>query len=98
MLMKKTLTLAIALAATLSLQAQNRSDLPDLSTIISSQPEGTLHKDVNHYFEGCYVYPSDGAIYDYFADGCVADLVEADDGSLYIKNPFGFFSVDDAEV
>ena len=58
MLMKKTLTLAIALAATLSLQAQNRSDLPDLSTIISSQPEGTLHKDVNHYFEGCYVYPS----------------------------------------
>lgn len=98
MLMKKTLTLAIALAATLSLQAQNRSDLPDLSTIISSQPEGTLHKDVNHYFEGCYVYPSDGSIYDYFADGCVADLVEADDGSLYIKNPFGFFSVDDAEV
>lgn len=98
MLMKKTLTLAIALAATLSLQAQNRSDLPGLSTIISSQPEGTLHKDVNHYFEGCYVYPSDGAIYDYFADGCVADLVEADDGSLYIKNPFGFFSVDDAEV
>lgn len=77
MLMKKTLTLAIALAATLSLQAQNRSDLPDLSTIISSQPEGTLHKDVNHYFEGCYVYPSDGSIYDYFADGCVADLVEA---------------------
>lgn len=98
MLMKKTLTLAIALAATLSLQAQNRSDLPGLSTIISSQPEGTLLKDVNHYFEGCYVYPSDGAIYDYFADGCVADLVEADDGSLYIKNPFGFFSVDDAEV
>lgn len=98
MLMKKTLTLAIALAATLSLQAQNRSDLPGLSTIISSQPEGTLHKDVNHYFEGCYVYPSDGAIYDYFADGCVADLVEANDGSLYIKNPFGFFSVDDAEV
>ena len=33
---------AIALAATLSLQAQNRSDLPGLSTIISSQPEGTL--------------------------------------------------------
>ena len=35
--------------------------LPGLSSIISSQPEGTLYKDLNHYFEGCYA-SSDGYI------------------------------------
>ena len=28
------------------------AELPGLSSIISSQPEGTLYKDLNHYFEG----------------------------------------------
>lgn len=96
--MSKIFTLALALVAAAPLQAQVGSDLPDVSSIISSRPDGTLYKDVNHYFEGCYVYQEDGGIYDYFGDGYVSDLVEGTDGSLYIKNPFGFLSVDDAEI
>ena len=60
-----------------------------MADIIKTQPEGTLHKDLNHYFEGAYVNKSDGYIYDHLGDGYVSDIVEAADGSLYIKNPFG---------
>lgn len=70
--------------------------LPGLSSIISSQPEGTLYKDLNHYFEGCYA-SSDGYIYDYLGDGYVSDIVEDSEGNLYIKNPFGFLNMD-AEI
>ena len=86
--MKKIFTLAFVVLATMSASAQS---LPGLSDIITKQPEGTLTKDVNHYFEGAYVNESDGYIYDYLGDGYTSDLVEAADGSLYIKNPFGFF-------
>ena len=70
--------------------------LPGLSSIISSQPEGTLYKDLNHYFEGCYT-SSDELIYDYLGDGYVSDIVEDSEGNLYIKNPFGFLNMD-AEI
>ena len=70
--------------------------LPGLSSIISSQPEGTLYKDLNHYFEGCYTN-SDELIYDYLGDGYVSDIVEDSEGNLYIKNPFGFLNMD-AEI
>ena len=72
------------------------AELPGLSSIISSQPEGTLYKDLNHYFEGCYA-SSDGYIYDYLGDGYVSDIVEDSEGNLYIKNPFGFLNMD-AEI
>lgn len=72
------------------------TSLPGLSSIISSQPEGTLYKDLNHYFEGCYTN-SDELIYDYLGDGYVSDIVEDSEGNLYIKNPFGFLNMD-AEI
>ena len=72
------------------------AELPGLSSIISSQPDGTLYKDLNHYFEGCYA-SSDGYIYDYLGDGYVSDIVEDSEGNLYIKNPFGFLNMD-AEI
>lgn len=72
------------------------AELPGLSSIISSQPEGALYKDLNHYFEGCYA-SSDGYIYDYLGDGYVSDIVEDSEGNLYIKNPFGFLNMD-AEI
>lgn len=110
--MKKFYTLAVLtlaalpLAAQVSLShrssaikadvAQRAASLPGLSDIISEQPEGTLYKDLNHYFEGCYV-SSDEMVYDYLGDGYVSDIVEGDDGSLYIKNPFGFLGLDNKE-
>ena len=73
------------------------ANLPGLGDIISSQPEGTVYSDLNHYFEGCYV-SDDGYVYDYLGDGYVSDIVQGADGCLYIKNPFGFFNSDDQEV
>lgn len=93
--MKKIFTLLAVAFATIGASAQT---LPGLADIIKTQPEGTLHKDLNHYFEGAYVNKSDGYIYDHLGDGYVSDIVEAADGSLYIKNPFGFFPYGDIWV
>ena len=93
--MKKIFTLLAVAFATIGASAQT---LPGLSDIIKTQPEGTLHKDLNHYFEGAYVNKSDGLIYDHLGDGYVSDIVEAADGNLYIKNPFGFFPYGDIWV
>lgn len=112
--MYKIFTLALATLSSLQLSAQvarphksasrqakvvaKAADLPGKATIISSQPEGTVYKNLSHYFEGTYVNSTDNGIYEYLGDGYVDDIVKAEDGSLYIKNPFGFFNVDDAEV
>lgn len=90
--MKKIFTLLAVAFATIGASAQT---LPGLADIIKTQPEGTLHKDLNHYFEGAYVNKTDNFIYDHLGDGYVSDIVEAADGSLYIKNPFGFFPYGD---
>ena len=74
------------------------SELPGVADIIKKQPEGTVYSNLNHYFEGAYVNSTDYGIYDYLGDGYVTTVVKGDDGSLYIKDPFGFFHVDDAEV
>lgn len=62
--MKKILTLLAVAFATIGASAQT---LPGLADIIKTQPEGTFHKDLNHYFEGAYVNKSDGFIYDHLA-------------------------------
>lgn len=93
--MKKIFTLLAVAFATLGASAQT---LPGLDDIIKTQPEGTLHKDLNHYFEGAYVNATDNLIYDHLGDGYLSDIVEAADGSLYIKNPFGFFTHGDIWV
>ena len=49
--MKKIFTLLAVAFATIGASAQ---PLPGLADIIKTQPEGTLHKDLNHYFEGAY--------------------------------------------
>ncbi len=59
--MKKIFTLLAVAFATIGASAQT---LPGLADIIKTQPEGTLHKDLNHYFEGAYVNNTDGYIYD----------------------------------
>lgn len=113
MSMKKFYTLALVSVMALPLAAQTTSlhrlspilsgnimraeSLPGLSDIISEQPEGTLYKDLNHYFEGCYV-SSDNYVYDYLGDGYVSDIVKGDDGCLYIKNPFGFLGLEKNEA
>lgn len=66
--MKKIFTLLAVAFATIGASAQT---LPSLADIIKTQPEGTLHKDLNHYFEGAYVNKSDGFIYDHLGDGHV---------------------------
>lgn len=78
--------------ATAPRAARQPQRLPGLGDIISEQPEGELTKDAEHYFEGFYVAPDDQLIYDYLGDGYAADLVRAQDGTIYIKNPFGFFN------
>lgn len=93
--MKKIFTLLAVAFATLGASAQT---LPGLDDVIKTQPEGTLHKDLNHYFEGAYVNATDNLIYDHLGDGYLSDIVEAADGSLYIKNPFGFFTHGDIWV
>lgn len=90
--MKKIFTLVIAALGAVGATAQT---LPGLSDIITEQPEGTLYKDVNHYFEGAYTSGADYLVYDYLGDGYLSDIVKADDGSLFIKNPFGFFQYGD---
>ena len=76
--MKKIFTLLAVAFATLSASAQT---LPGLDDIIKTQPEGTLHKDLNHYFEGAYVNATDNLIYDHLGDGYLSDIVEAADGA-----------------
>ncbi len=62
------------------------------SMLITEQPEGTLYKDMYTYangFESMW-----GMIYEAKKDGCTKDVVVADDGSFYIKNPISFMTTD----
>ncbi len=64
----------------------------DASTLITEQPEGTLYKNMYTYangFESMW-----GMIYEAKKDGTVKDIVVADDGSVYIKNPISFMNTD----
>lgn len=76
--MKKAYTLAIAAALSLAANAQQ-------SGMITSQPEGKLYKNMYSYSTG-FVSMS-GLIMEAFSDGSTKDMVIADDGTFYLKNP-----------
>lgn len=90
---KESVTNTISSKATdgfLNLQAQSNaglvataSDMP--TTVITEQPEGVLHKNMYGISQGFLPY------YDLpievETDGRAIDIVEAEDGSVYIKNP-----------
>lgn len=82
--MKKLYTILSALLVSLSCLAQGE--------IISAQPEGTLLDNLYGYREGYYNYwynPFKGT-----ADGSVESIVVAQDGSIYLKNPVGYYPTD----
>lgn len=54
--------------------------------IITEQPEGTLYKNLYGYHYGFYVFYY--YVYASKEDGMVDEVVFADDGSVYLKNPF----------
>lgn len=67
------------------------TDLPEI--IITQQPAGTLHKAMYEESKGYYVNAFD-VLYDSNVDGGAVDVVEGDDGAIYIKNPFGSLITD----
>lgn len=61
--------------------------------MITEQPEGTLYKNMYRHATGYYMFWGYYLYYSDF-DGYVADVVAADDGSVYIKNPFSGYTTD----
>ncbi|MDO4160663.1 MAG: hypothetical protein Q4D41_09430 [Prevotellaceae bacterium] len=59
-------------------------------TLITEQPEGTLYKDM--YYSSYYYLNFYNTVLHGDADGYARDMVVADDGSIYIKNPISQLS------
>lgn len=64
--------------------------VPDPSTLISEQPEGTLHSNLYRSAMGYYVFW--GYVFEDAFDGVAGSLVEAADGSMYMQDPFSGFT------
>lgn len=69
-----------------SLRAPSRA-LAAASDLITEQPQGTLYQNLYRYSRGYFSYQ--GALYEGEADGYTSDVVLADDGTFYLKDPFG---------
>lgn len=60
--------------------------------IITEQPEGTLHKNWSQHAKG--YFPMWGYIMGGIQDGTLFDFVEADNGTVYLKNPISGIATD----
>lgn len=61
--------------------------------LITEQPEGTLYKNLYRHAKGYYMFWGYYLYYSDF-DGYLADVVTADDGNVYLKNPFCGYTTD----
>lgn len=88
--MKKFRPYYLAIAALFSLNMAAQTSFPGAETILYGTPEGTLHENEVRYATSFYD-PGEGVAYLDSVGYYTATYVTADDGSVYIRNPFTFF-------
>lgn len=89
-LAKRAALFCVLWASAFSLQAQESLPTPVTTTPITARPEGKQIMNQVRKATSFYSTGTDGAAID-SVDYYIGDLVEAADGTVYLKNPFTYF-------
>ena len=91
--MNKIRLLPLVAASLLSLGTAAQTSFPGAESIRYEAPEGTVHTHQVRSATSFYD-PGEGVAYLDSVEYYTADYVEAEDGSVYLSNPFVFFPTD----